>query len=397
MNSQLSSADTAVVALFHEQWGQDPEGVWEAPGRVNLIGEHVDYADGLSMPFALTLTTKVAARRRSDDLIRAVSQAPDGTVLKGEVALSEVVGHDQLGWMGYVAGTVWSLQQAGLPVSGMDLALVSDVPLGSGLSSSAALECAVGIASCELALGQPLSQEDRHTLMLAAIRAENEVVGASTGGLDQRASLFCAPGQALLIDFLADAHRLIPCDLEAHGLRLLGANTNVSHSHSSGQYGSRRGLIDAIGASWQGTFRDSGVAEAARAWAGADPERQALAERRVRHVTTEIARTEQAAAALEREDFTELGASMNASHDSLRDDFEVVTPELESAVQAARTAGALGARMTGGGFGGTIIALVREPEAQQTATAIREAAARHGFPEPTMMNLSPGPAARRIV
>ncbi|WPF69609.1 galactokinase [Corynebacterium sp. 21KM1197] len=344
--------------LYRRHYGDTPAGLWFSPGRVNLIGDHVDYAFGLCLPVATTMGTAVAASPRSDSRVRMISVDPTGHRWVGEADLRDLSGVSD--WRGYIAGTLWALD-----TPGMDLAVVSDVPLGSGLSSSAALECAVAVAARDL---YNLDAD----LAAAAMRAENEVVGANTGGLDQRACLYSRPDHALALDFLDGSMEHVPCDLSF--LSFLVANTNAAHSHATRGYGSRRGLIDALLADLSCTFREESMVEEAVKWAestGRDPE---VVRRRVRHVVSETQRTRRAIAALRAGDAERFGALMNASHDSLRDDYEVVTPELEAAVRAAREAGAVGARMTGGGFGGSIVAL--SPDTEEATRRIKEAVPR---------------------
>lgn len=404
--------------LYTQHFGVEPDGVWAAPGRVNLIGDHVDYAEGISIPFALAQNTAVAMAPRDDDRICAVSVIPGGKPVQGDISLSDVGPGNPSGWLGYVAGTIWALRIT----HGFNLAIVSDVPLGSGLSSSAALECSVALGAEELARsgssigGSPLSPDtesssrtasagsypqsestpDRDRLISAAITAENDVVGASTGGLDQRASLLGASGQALVLDFFSGDAHLVDCDFAAAGVSLLVANTNAPHSLSDGQYGSRRGLIDSVMtdvAEHGKHLRGLSVSEVMALVRNPDE----VTRRRVRHVIGETQRTAQAAEMLARDDFDSFGQAMIASHESLRDDFEVVTPELESAFQAALTAGALGARMTGGGFGGSVIALVKEEDVTATAEAIAKAASSQGFPQPSFLIAQPSAGGRRLV
>ncbi len=387
---------SAARTLYANSFDTECNGVWAAPGRVNLIGDHVDYAGGISIPFALEQRTAAAVGARTDGLLRIVSIAPGETeAIRFEIPLDEVGPGNPANWAGYVAGAIWAYREATNADNhtGFDIAVVSDVPLGSGLSSSAALECAVALAAHDL---DGLADDNRALLVAACMRAENEVVGASTGGLDQRASLYGEAGHALAIDFAADTVELVPCDMAAAGLSLLIADTNAPHSLSDGQYASRRGLIDAATAALGATTL-RGVADAAnraRTWASetgeADPD---VAYRRVAHVVAETARTAEAVAALKAGDFEKVRRLMTDSHISLRDDFEVVTPELESAFLAA---GQLGSRMTGGGFGGSVITLLPVAQVEATAVAIAEAAAARGFPEPTFMVARPGAGAQRI-
>lgn len=419
-------------ALFNQHFGDGTcEGVWAAPGRVNLIGEHVDYAGGMSLPFALPQNTAAAVGRRTDGVLRLVSVVPgtEGTqdAPSTEIALSDIGPGNPAGWAGYAAGAVWAGLQDGVIPSceGLDIALVSDVPLGAGLSSSAALECSVALAAYELATGHSPDSAALERLVTACMRAENEVVGASTGGLDQRSSLYGRSGMALAVDFLDGSVELVPCDLAAAGLALLIINTNAAHQLADGQYASRRGVIDAVSAHLgvgtlgeilQDAAASSRLPDEVRAWS-ATPQAHALlgaqdggsdggdtAQRRVRHVVEEIRRTRDeavpalrdAGASGETGGLGELGELMNASHASLRDLYEVTVPELDGAQEAALAAGALGARMTGGGFGGSVIALVHREQVEVVAEAVDAAARDRGFPAPTFFVAAPSDGARRI-
>lgn len=393
------------TSLFREQFDAEPAGVWAAPGRVNVIGDHVDYAGGISIPFALQQNTAVAVAPNELNSYRVVSVAPGAdTANREEIPVDAVGPLSPANWAGYVVGAIWAGIESGVipKTQGLDIAVVSDVPLGSGLSSSAALECSSAVAAYELATGHGPDEQARTRLVEACIRAENEVVGASTGGLDQRASLFGEEGKALVIDFQAGTTTLVPFDLSGHGLALLIADTNAPHALNDGQYASRRGVIDDVTAALaaqdgieNATLRDveENAVERARQWAtesNGDPE---LVARRVKHVVEETARTARAAEALKADDLDTFRTLMRDSHESLRDQYEVVTPELESAFQAA---GKYGSRMTGGGFGGSVITLVDASQVESTAAAIAQAAKDKGFPAPTFLVATPGAGARRL-
>lgn len=383
--------------LFKEAFGRDPKGVWGAPGRVNVIGDHVDYAAGVSIPFALEQLTAVAAAPNEDGVYRVVSIAPDGTKMETTIPVDEVGPLHPADWSGYVVGTIWAANQSQVipTVQGYNLAIVSDVPLGSGLSSSAALECATAVAAFELANHKAPTRNDLPGLVDACIRAENEVVGASTGGLDQRSSLYGEHGKALVIDFHEGTTTPVRFDLAAKGLALLIADTNAPHALNDGQYASRRGVIDAFTqAQPEATFRDiDDAVEKASAWVEENNLDVAEATKRVKHVVEETARTIEAAHALEADDMATFRQLMQDSHESLRDQYEVVTQELESAFHAA---GEYGARMTGGGFGGSVIALVNAQDVEATAAKIEQAALDRGFPAPTFLVARPGDGARRL-
>lgn len=393
--------------LFTSTFGTEPEGVWAAPGRVNLIGEHVDYAGGICLPFALTQLTAAAMSRRDDDVVKVVSIMPGGdTPSEFEISLSEVGPKNPDNWAGYAVGSIWAGRESKtIPGDcGFNIALVSDVPLGAGLSSSAALECSVALGAYELCSGEAVTDEVRTALVPACIRAENEVVGASTGGLDQRISLMGHEGHALEIDYKDDSIHQIPADFASHGLAILVINTNAPHSLADGQYASRRGVIDAVSDAFGTTLRNvDGAVDKAGEWAaehvpdGEDKDEWVdVVRRRVRHVVTEIDRTATAVEQLKNADFEAFGVSMGASHASLRDDYEVTCPELDTAVDAAKAAGAIGARMTGGGFGGSAIALIRSDAVEKTAEAVAQAAHDAGLVEPEFLVAVPSAGARRL-
>ena len=233
------SIPDAVAGAFRDAFGAEPSGVWSAPGRVNLIGEHTDYNEGLCLPVAIPCRTYVAARRRDDRLVRILSQQVPG---ERTIRLDGLLQGNRGGWAAYAVGVLWALEQAGHRVGGLDVLVDGRVPLGSGLSSSAALECAVAVAAVDLfGLDGFRDEEGRRALAQVCVRAENEVAGAPTGGMDQSASLLARRDTALLLDFAGDvAPRHVPFDLGAHGLSLLVMNTRAVHSLDDGQYGNRR-------------------------------------------------------------------------------------------------------------------------------------------------------------
>ncbi|MCT1558330.1 galactokinase [Helcobacillus massiliensis] len=395
-----AEAARAAGRAFADAFGTEADGVFSAPGRVTIIGEHVDYQDGLCLPMAIGHRCFAAVRVTETGRLQLRSrQMPDDAV---DVALADLAPGAVPVWAGYAAGVIWALADAHpqLRSGELGLAILVDgqVPLGAGLSSSAALECSVAQALEEL-LGLGTTQQER---IAACIRAENEFVGAATGGLDQSASVRAAQGHALLLDCADGAVELEPWDLSEHGLGLLIVDTRAEHSLIGGEYAERRGqtesAAEALGAA---TLRE--VADA-----GADGVRDQLdaleddvIRRRARHVVTEICRVREFADLLADggvgENLRRLGELMNASHDSLRDDFEVTVPELDVAVGAARDAGAHGARMTGGGFGGSIIALVDADQMEATAAAVATAFAEHGFTAPVAFAAQPSAGAGRDI
>jgi galactokinase len=381
-----TQADLAIAEL-RASWGVEPDGVWTAPGRVNLIGEHVDYNGGRCLPMALTRVTAAAVRVRDDGVVRLASTDPDAEPF--EARLSDLGPGSVDGWAAYAAGTVWALREAGVDAPGMDLAVSSDVPLGAGLSSSASLEGAVALAVAELA-GRPDDPALRHLLIQAAIRAENEVVGAGTGGMDQTVALLAEEGAALLIhtrDF-----RTVPVHLglaEA-GLELMVIDTRVKHTLADGQYAKRRADCDEaarqLGLEW---LSDATPADVGRL---SDPRLRA----RTRHVVTENQRVDRVVELVRAGRVAEIGPLLDASHASLRDDYEVSAAELDVVVEAATAAGALGARMVGGGFGGSAIALIHAEDADTVADAVVTACRERELTLPGTLTVTSGPAARRL-
>lgn len=387
--------------LFERTYGHPPAGVWSAPGRVNIIGEHVDYNGGAVLPIALPHRTYVAFRPRTDSTIRAVSRL-EAAPWSG--SLEQVRPHDDGGginsWAAYVAGVAWALEQAGSPVTGFDAAVESCVPYGAGLSSSAALECATALAVAETSLEtdlgwpgpDPSTEAGRLALARACIRAENEIAGANTGGMDQHASLLASAGHALHFDTGSGALFHVPFDLSAHGLELLVIDTKAPHALVDGQYAQRRATCEQAAATL-GVAALNEITDLPAALAALNDD---TSRKRVRHVVTEIARVEEFTAALQQEEFQTAGRLMVRSHESLRDDYEVSCPELDTAVEAALAAGALGARMTGGGFGGSAIALVPAGTTALTAGAIGAAFAHAGFASPEFLLAPPADPAEQV-
>jgi len=379
-----TTGDERARAAFVAAYGVEPDGVWSAPGRVNLIGEHTDYNGGLCLPVALAHRTYAAVRRRGDSTARLVS-AWDAAAAR-TLDLDAVAPGTVDGWTAYVAGVAWALRERGLRVAGFDVAVDSCVPVGSGLSSSAALSCSTALALDTL---HGLAQ-DRAALAADCVRAENEVAGAPTGGMDQAAALRTTPGHALLLDCRDESVRHVPFDPAAAGLALLVVDTRAEHALVDGQYARRRATCEeAARLLGVPTLRDltgsPGDAERALATLADGTADGDLRVRRVRHVLSEIARVEAFVALLDAGRLRETGPLLDASHASLRDDYEVSCRELDVAVEAARAAGALGARMTGGGFGGSAIALVEAEAVGTVAEAVDAAFARAGLRPPAFV------------
>ncbi len=382
----------SLVAAFRDAFERAPSGVWSAPGRVNLIGEHTDYNHGLCLPIAIPRRTWVAAAPRDDRQVRILSLQVPGERI---VALDGLLDGNRGGWAAYAVGVLWALEQAGQRVRGLDVVVDGRVPLGSGLSSSAALECAMAAAAVDLFDLEGYSGEvGRRALARVCVRAENDVAGAPTGGMDQSASLLARANEALLLDFDGDiAPRHVPFDLAAHGLSLLVMNTRAEHSLDDGQYGNRRQeCAAAVAELGVGSLREVRLGDLQ---AALDRLSSDVLRRRVRHVVTETHRVTQAVAALDADELDDLSGIFEASHASMRDDFQISSPELDAAVDAACAAGALAARMTGGGFGGSAIAIVRAADTDAVAAAVESAFAGHGFRAPECFPVTADGPARR--
>jgi galactokinase len=378
-------ADPAPADLFADRYGTQPEGVWGAPGRVNLIGEHTDYNDGFALPFAISAGVYVAAAARDDGILALTSRQQGSAVV--EVPLAALAPGAPGGWAAYPAGVAWALRSAGHRIGGASLAIDADLPAGAGLSSSAALECAAGLALAdlyELTVSRPeLAACGRH--------AENDFVGAPTGLMDQLAVLLGETGHALLLDCREGTGVLVPLDVAAAGLELMVIDTRAQHELTDGGYGARRSSCEAAArALGVRSLRDVAGPDALGRLA--DP----LLRRRARHVVTENARVLQTAELLRAGELHRVGPLLTESHESLRRDFEVSWPEADVTVEAAVGAGACGARMTGGGFGGSVIALVPAGMSADVAGAVTAVFARNRWRPPAIASGKPAAGARRL-
>ena len=390
----MTAADAR--ALFAATYGAEPTATYSAPGRVNLIGEHTDYNEGFVLPFAIGQRTQAAVAPRTDDLIRVVSTfSPDPV----DVRIADL---DHLfptapgsapaipEWAAYPVGVAWALRETfpDAPATGMDLAFASDVPIGAGLSSSAAIEAAAGVAFAET-WGL---DADGVTLARAGRRAENDAVGAPTGIMDQMAVNLGRADAAIFLDCRTLDANVVDLGFADADLTILVIDTGVKHQHATGGYRDRRDSCE-LGAKLLGvpSLRDVSVADLDRTASVLDE----VTFRRVRHIVTENARVLETVRTLREAGPTAIGDLLVASHASMRDDFEISVPELDTAVQAAMSAGAIGARMTGGGFGGAAIALVRTPDVDQVSAAAREAFAAAGFAAPTIFTVTPSAGPTR--
>lgn len=372
------------VALF----GYEPGGLWSAPGRVNLIGEHTDYNEGFVLPFAINRRTVVALALRDDRLARVASSFADEVV---EIDLAELSPQHLHGWSAYPLGVAWALGERGADltaVPGFDIFIESDVPVGAGLSSSAAIECAVAIALNDVWR----LRLDRPSLARVGQLAENRVVGAPTGIMDQSASLLGQKDSAVFLDCRSLESEIIDLGFAAAGLVLLIIDTGVSHSHATGGYAERRASCE-LGARMLGveSLRDLSVDDLPRARELLDD----VTFRRVRHVVTENQRVLDTVATLKESGPGAIGDLLDASHRSMRDDFDISVRELDLAVETAQANGAIGARMTGGGFGGAAIALIASGDLSRLQVAIDGAFAEHGFGQPDTFVVTAAKGASR--
>ena len=373
---------------FREVFGTWPEGVWCAPGRVNLMGEYTDVNEGFVLPLAVPLTVRAAVSRRTDGLLRLHSrELPSGAA---ELRVDGLLPGGGAGWTAYPAGAVWALRAAGHAVAGADVHLESSLPMGSGLASSAAVEVATALAFADLH-GLGLSPGK---LAVLCRRAENEFAGVPCGIMDQTASACCTEGHLLHLDTRDLARRHVPFDLAGQGLRLLVVDSGVVHRLGDGAYARRRASCEE-GARALGVraLRDVAPEHLDDALGRlADPVVRAC----VRHVVTENRRVGEVTGLLDAGHVRAVGPVLTAGHASLRDDLRVSCAELDLAVESANAAGALGARMTGGGFGGSAIVLVDAGAADAVSRAVGHAFAGAGLRAPRISSVVAAGGARRL-
>lgn len=365
---------------FEQLFGRPAEVISEAPGRVNLIGEHIDYSEGFVLPFAIADRTHAAIARREDGKIQIASQQRRNRIFS--ISIDRVKPGSAGDWEKYVLGVIWSLGVH----QGLDILIDGSVPAGAGLSSSAALECSVAVALNEL-LGLDKSLEE---LARATQKAENDYVGMPCGIMDQSVSLMGKAGSALLLDCRDLSTESVPFNVADAGLELLIIDTQAHHALVDGGYAERRASCESaaqkIGVK---SMRDLSLEKL-------ETDRDKLTEtefKRAHHAVTEIARVLASVEALRNSDFSVLGQLINASHVSLRDDYTVSCPELDVAVDAAIAAGALGSRMVGGGFGGSAIALIQASDVEKTKQAVTEAFAKNGYKRPRFFTSLPSAGA----
>jgi galactokinase len=368
---------------FLETFGVEPDLVAAAPGRVNLIGEHIDYSDGFVLPFAIKDRTLVAARKRNDSTVRIASAQRRNKIVT--VDINQVKPGLKGEWERYTLGVLWALGVK----EGVDLLIDGHVPLGAGLSSSAALECSVATAMNHLFdLGFNLEELARLTQ-----KAENQYVGVPCGIMDQSVSLMATQGSALLLDCRDLTTKNIPFDVASSGLELLIIDTQAHHALTDGGYAERRASCESVVAKLGVTSLRELSLEQLQNSRGLLTETEFI---RARHAVTEMKRVLECVDALSKSEFEKVGELINQSHASLRDDYTVSCPELDTAVEAALAAGALGSRMVGGGFGGSAIALIQASKTTETIRSIEKAFSSKGFKAPRFFKSLPSQGAELL-
>ncbi|MEY4657645.1 MAG: hypothetical protein RL466_458 [Actinomycetota bacterium] len=369
-----------IARHFEDLYGRKPEVIAEAPGRVNLIGEHIDYSEGFVLPFAIADRTYAAIAAREDGLVRIASHQRRERIFS--IDIKDVKPGSKGDWEKYVLGVIWSL---GI-TQGVDILVDGNVPAGAGLSSSAALECSVAVGLNHL-LALSISLPD---LARATQKAENEYVGMPCGIMDQSVSLMAQAGFALLLDCRDLTTESIPFDVAAAGLELLIIDTQAHHALVDGGYAERRASCESVVAKLKiPSLRHLALADLE----AAKDQLTAIEFVRARHAVTEIARVMDAVKALQSSDFVTLGQLINQSHISLRDDYTVSCPELDVAVEASLASGALGSRMVGGGFGGSAIALVQQSDIEKVKSAVIAAFESKRFKKPRFFTSLPSAGA----
>lgn len=387
--------------LYLKQFDTAPVGAWSAPGRVNLIGEHTDYSGGLVLPFAIDARAQVAIGPGATGATRVVSAQRPGRVATAPPGELVSARERTPVWARYLLGVLWALGEAGFEVPALDIALDSTVPAGAGLSSSAAVECAVALAVSEhLNLGI-----DRPALARIAQHAENDYVGMPCGLMDQMASAASVAGHALFFDAGSGSYEHIPFASDAAGLATLVIDTRAHHSLADGEYAKRRAeteqAAELIGVDLLSQVLLSNLDWALERITAAGAERAVsdthvvVLQRRAHHVITENQRVRETVALLRAGYIEAIGEALAASHESLRDDFEVSCPELDLAAETAEEAGALGARMVGGGFGGSVIAIVPRPAVGTVSQAVTRAFAQASWRAPVIRSVTPAAGAHR--
>lgn len=376
----------SAAAAFEARYGYAPTGVWSAPGRVNLIGEHTDYNLGFVLPFAINRRTYAAISLRQDQTVRVMSSFSDE---QHQIELADISKNAANDWAAYPFGVAWALAKLGQTAGvGFDAYFESDVPVGSGLSSSAAIECSTSLALNELWQ----TNLSRPELARVGQLAENEIVGAPTGIMDQSASLLGERDHAVFLDCKSLEAQSIELGFDDEGLELLIIDTRVAHRLNDGGYATRRAACE-LGASQMGatSLREVSADQLDKAKEIMDD----VTFRRVRHIVTENERVLETVEELRTKGPKSIGALLNASHVSMRDDFEISIDELDTAVDVAIRHGAVGARMTGGGFGGAAIALAPIAKVGEITLAVLAEFELLGYGKPNIFAVTADQGARR--
>ena len=375
-----------LASKFAEIFGKQPDLIASAPGRVNLIGEHVDFLDGFVLPFAISDVTTVAIAKNSSKVIRVASIQKGGEITT--VDISKIAPMTGEPWTRYPIGVLWALGNEALS-NGLDILVDGRVPLGAGLSSSAALECAVATAVDEL-YGLNLSLPE---LARIAQKGENVYVGMPCGIMDQSVSLMATQGNALLLDTRDLSTEQIPFDIAPLGLELLVIDTQVHHALVDGGYAERRASCEkAVADLGITSLRDISVSE----FEARKSELDANTYIRAYHGVTEMKRVLDAVVLLKSGDFVGFGEIVTLAHQSLRDNYTVSCPELDLAADTANRFGALGARMIGGGFGGSAIALIKARDSELIKSEIKGAFVASKFKAPRFFSALPSQGAAVI-
>lgn len=374
---------SSIEEKFLEIFGEEPDLIAAAPGRVNLIGEHIDYSEGFVLPFAIKDRTTAAIRKRDDSVVRIASAQRRSKIVT--VDINNVKPGLKGEWERYALAVLWSMGVK----TGVDLLIDGHVPLGAGLSSSAALECSVATAVNHL-FDMGFSLED---LARLTQKAENQYVGVPCGIMDQSVSLMATIGSALLLDCRDLSTRNIPFDVASSGLELLIIDTQAHHALTDGGYAERRASCESVAAKLGiKSMRELTMP----ALESAKDQLTQVEFIRARHAVTEMKRVLDCVEALSEANFEKVGELINQSHVSLRDDYTVSCPELDTAVSASLAAGALGSRMVGGGFGGSAIALIDAAKTSETIKAVEKAFAEKKFKAPRFFTSLPSQGAEVI-
>jgi galactokinase len=374
---------SSIEEKFLEIFGEEPDLIAAAPGRVNLIGEHIDYSEGFVLPFAIKDRTTAAIRKRDDSVVRIASAQRRSKIVT--VDINNVKPGLKGEWERYALAVLWSMGVK----TGVDLLIDGHVPLGAGLSSSAALECSVATAVNHL-FDMGFSLED---LARLTQKAENQYVGVPCGIMDQSVSLMATIGSALLLDCRDLSTRNIPFDVASSGLELLIIDTQAHHALTDGGYAERRASCESVAAKLGIKSMRELTMPALESAKDQLPQVEFI---RARHAVTEMKRVLDCVEALSEANFEKVGELINQSHISLRDDYTVSCPELDTAVSASLAAGALGSRMVGGGFGGSAIALIDAAKTSETIKAVEKAFAEKKFKAPRFFTSLPSQGAEVI-